>query len=118
MTHRSTLKYVEECMDNEGLHSCFTNYSYFDEVKDKKFHSLRMKYLEYAQSLEEYIRENASNENKSNNKKKKKQDTDSDSYDSSSGEDVDSSEEEQDSSEDEQDSSDNSTISDNSDSGD
>ena len=110
MAKRDTLKYVEQCMDSEGLHYCFTRYSYFDTVKDKKFHSLRTKYLEYAELLEKYIREHAGNENDLSDVKKEKQKSESDdslSYDSSSGDDVDSSE-------DEQGSSDDSTISDSS----
>ena len=94
MTDRGTLSYVEGCMDNEGFHYCFTSYSYFDKVKDKKFHSLRLKYLEYSQLLEEYVRTNANIERVDNGTQKETRD----SEDSSSGDDIDSSEDDLDSS--------------------
>ena len=42
-------------MDAEGLHYCFKNYSSFEEVEDEKFHELRVKYLEVADELKNYV---------------------------------------------------------------
>ena len=42
-------------MKNEGFHYCFKNYSSFKEIKDKKFHQIRKKYLKVSQELEEYV---------------------------------------------------------------
>lgn len=91
MVDRSTLSYVESCLENEGIHYCFTMYSYFDEVKDKKFHSLRKKYVQYAQELEAYIREKADEER--DGKSNSVNDTGSEEYDTS-GDELDSSDEE------------------------
>jgi hypothetical protein len=42
-------------MDDEGLHYCFKHYSSFKEVEDEKFHELRVKYLEVADELKNYV---------------------------------------------------------------
>ena len=49
-------KYVHSVMENEGFSYCFTDYSYFEDIKDEKFHELRLKYLESAKELEEYVK--------------------------------------------------------------
>ena len=46
---------VKYRMCEEGFHYCFTSYSKFEEIKDEKFHRLRLKYLESAEILEKYI---------------------------------------------------------------
>jgi hypothetical protein len=48
-------EYVRIKMENEGFHYCFKHYSEFKEIKDKKFHELRLAYLEAADALEKYI---------------------------------------------------------------
>jgi hypothetical protein len=47
--------------DAEGFNYCFTKYSSFPEIKDPEFHSLRLKYVQAAKELEQYI-ENKYNE--------------------------------------------------------
>jgi hypothetical protein len=42
-------------MDNEGFDYCFLNYSNFEEIKDDKFHQLRLKYIETSKELRKYI---------------------------------------------------------------
>jgi hypothetical protein len=42
-------------MDAEGFHYCFEGYSSFDEIKDDKFHALRLSYLEAAKNLQNYV---------------------------------------------------------------
>lgn len=45
-----------DCMiDNEGFDYSFKHYSEFPEIKDKKFHKLRLKYLSARDALAEYI---------------------------------------------------------------
>lgn len=46
---------VKYRMEEEGFHYCFKHYSSFNEINDEKFHELRLKYLESARLLEEYI---------------------------------------------------------------
>ena len=46
---------VEYRMDAEGFHYCFSGYSSFKEVKDEKFHQLRLAYLGSANELREYV---------------------------------------------------------------
>lgn len=48
-------EYVRAKMENEGFHYCFRHYSDFEEIKDEKFHELRLAYLEAADALEKYI---------------------------------------------------------------
>ena len=52
---RSTLKYVEECIENEGMWYCFDSYHDFREVKDEKFHTLREEFLSAGQNLRDYV---------------------------------------------------------------
>lgn len=51
------LRYVRDTIENEGFHYAFVNYSDFEQVKDRKFHSLRRAYEKAAKALAEYIRE-------------------------------------------------------------
>lgn len=46
---------VDYRMDAEGFHYCFDGYSSFDEVKDEKFHQLRLAYLSVADELKSYV---------------------------------------------------------------
>jgi hypothetical protein len=46
---------VRAKMENEGFHYCFKHYSRFEEIKDEKFHELRLAYLEAADALKKYI---------------------------------------------------------------
>ena len=55
-------QYVFSKMRDEGFHYCFKHYSRFEEIKDEKFHELRLKYLESANNLESYILENLEDE--------------------------------------------------------
>ncbi len=54
--------YVRCKMDNEGFHYCFTKYSDFEEIKDEKFHELRLKFVNAANELEVYINKKAGEE--------------------------------------------------------
>jgi hypothetical protein len=51
------LKFIQECVDNEGFDYAFRHYSRFEEIKDPEFHKLRVAYVEAAKKLAEYIRE-------------------------------------------------------------
>ena len=42
-------------MRDEGFHYCFKHYSNFEEIDDKKFHTLRLQYLKVAKELEDYV---------------------------------------------------------------
>jgi regulator of replication initiation timing len=42
-------------INQEGFHYCFIYYSDFKEINDKKFHSLRKKYIKAFKELEEYV---------------------------------------------------------------
>jgi hypothetical protein len=42
-------------MDEEGFQYCFESYSHWHEIKDEKFHELRLAYLNSAKVLREYI---------------------------------------------------------------
>lgn len=46
---------IDGCIENEGFDYCFVHYSEFSEIKDKKFHKLRLKYLDARGDLAEYI---------------------------------------------------------------
>ena len=48
-------EYVRAKMENEEFHYCFEHYSRFEEIKDEKFHELRLAYLEAADALKKYI---------------------------------------------------------------
>jgi hypothetical protein len=47
---------VKYRMEAEGFHYCFDGYSSFDEVKDEKFHQLRLSYLSAAEELQQYVK--------------------------------------------------------------
>lgn len=55
-------KMVQNKMNNEGFHYCFESYSRFEEIKDGKFHELRLNYLNSAKLLEDYINEKCDND--------------------------------------------------------
>jgi len=48
--------------EEEGMHYCFVHYSYWEDIKDEKFHELRLKYIEAAKNLEEYINKKVNDE--------------------------------------------------------
>ena len=48
---------LRSTINNEGFDYAFTHYSDFSEIKDKKFHELRKKYLEAQEALQNYINE-------------------------------------------------------------
>lgn len=48
-------KYIMDSIKSEGFDDAMRFYSEFVDVKDKKFHELRDKYLQAAHELEEYI---------------------------------------------------------------
>ena len=48
-------EYVLSKIDNEGFDYTFINYSSFEDIKDEKFHELRMKYVESQKELENYL---------------------------------------------------------------
>jgi len=54
-TKLEQFRYVKDKINGEGFHYCFVNYSSFSEIKDKKFHELREKYIEASKDLERYI---------------------------------------------------------------
>jgi hypothetical protein len=41
----------------EGFDYCFIGYSSWEELKDEKFHKLRLKYIEAQKELDNYIEE-------------------------------------------------------------
>jgi len=49
------LAYLNAKMRDEGFDYCFRHYSSFEEIKDEKFHELRLKYIEIAEELENYV---------------------------------------------------------------
>ena len=49
------LIYLNAKMRDEGFHYCFRHYSSFEEIKDEKFHELRLKYIQIAEELENYV---------------------------------------------------------------
>jgi hypothetical protein len=48
---------VEYRMRQEGIEYCFEHYSSFSEIKDEKFHELRLELLEKIKSIRNYVRE-------------------------------------------------------------
>lgn len=48
-------QYVNCTIDNEGFEYTFTGYSHFKEIKDPKFHKLRVAYLKAGQQLAQYL---------------------------------------------------------------
>ena len=53
---RSTMEYVDGCMQNEGFFYCFDSYSEFTEVKDEEFHRLRKAFLDAGEALRKYVK--------------------------------------------------------------
>lgn len=49
------LEYLNAKMRDEGFDYCFRHYSSFEEIKDEKFHELRLKYIQAAEELEKYV---------------------------------------------------------------
>lgn len=50
-------EHVQHCIEMEGFDYCFTEYSSFQNVGDKKFHALRQLYVEAQQALALYVGE-------------------------------------------------------------
>lgn len=46
---------VKYRMREEGFHYCFASYSDFPDIKDEKFHELRLKYLATAKEIQTYV---------------------------------------------------------------
>ena len=46
---------VQYRMDNEGIEYCFKSYSSLEEIKDDKFHKLRLKLLEDMKKIRQYV---------------------------------------------------------------
>ena len=46
---------VQYRMDEEGFNYCFESYSNWGEIKDEKFHELRLAFLLSVEELREYI---------------------------------------------------------------
>ena len=51
--------YVKSRINQEGFDYCFIHYSEFFELKDKKFHKLRLNYIKSQQELKKYVIEQA-----------------------------------------------------------
>ena len=49
------LTYLNAKMRDEGFDYCFRHYSSFEEIKDEKFQELRLKYIQIAEELENYV---------------------------------------------------------------
>lgn len=57
--------FLQNKMENEGFHYCFRHYSKWKEIKDQRFHELRLEYLNSANRLKTYIQDMIENlENK------------------------------------------------------
>jgi hypothetical protein len=48
-------QFLKAKMRDEGFHYCFKYYSRFEEIKDERFHELRLSYLKAAKELDDYI---------------------------------------------------------------
>lgn len=48
-------KRVQYRMDEEGIGYCFEGYNDWKEIKDEKFHKLRLDFLKSMNNLREYI---------------------------------------------------------------
>ena len=46
---------VQYRMDEEGIGYCFESYSDWKEIKDEKFHELRLDFLKSMNNLREYV---------------------------------------------------------------
>lgn len=53
---RTTLTYVRECVEEEGMYYAFVGYSDFKEVEDEELHKLKETFLNSAKELAEYLR--------------------------------------------------------------
>ena len=49
-------------MNNEGIDYCFEHYSSFKEIKDEKFHELRLQYLKSLKEIRNYVNEKCQEE--------------------------------------------------------
>jgi len=49
-------------MDNEGIDYCFKHYSSFEEIKDEKFHELRLQFLKSLKEIQNYVNEKCQEE--------------------------------------------------------
>jgi len=49
-------------MDNEGIDYCFEHYSSFEEIKDEKFHELRLQFLKSLKEIQNYVNEKCQEE--------------------------------------------------------
>jgi hypothetical protein len=49
-------------MNNEGIDYCFEHYSSFMEIKDDKFHELRLQYLKSLKEIRNYVNEKCQEE--------------------------------------------------------
>ena len=49
-------------MDNEGIDYCFEHYSSFEEIKDEKFHELRLQFLKSLKEIQNYVNEKCQKE--------------------------------------------------------
>lgn len=47
--------YVAQTIDNEGFDNAFVNYSAFENIKDDRFHYLRIEYLKARNALAKYL---------------------------------------------------------------
>jgi hypothetical protein len=55
--NRKDADYLKAKIDSEGFDYCFVHYSSFNDIKDDKFHELRLKYLTAQRELRDYIDE-------------------------------------------------------------
>jgi hypothetical protein len=53
---------VQYRMDNEGIDYCFEHYSSFEEIKDEKFHELRLQFLKSLKEIRNYVNEKCQEE--------------------------------------------------------
>jgi hypothetical protein len=49
-------------MDNEGIDYCFEHYSSFEEIKDERFHELRLQFLKSLREIKNYVNEKCQEE--------------------------------------------------------
>jgi len=49
-------------MDNEGIDYCFEHYSSFEEIKDERFHELRLQFLKSLKEIQNYVNEKCQEE--------------------------------------------------------
>ena len=53
---------VQYRMGNEGMDYCFEHYSSFEEIKDEKFHELRLQFLKSLKEIRNYVNEKCQEE--------------------------------------------------------